>query len=83
MSTKSNEDAIQPKSLERALARAKELERIGDQSVEDEEAYRLCAIAAFPGALALARYDVPLLVDEIKRLRGWERGTRMRRGARG
>lgn len=67
-----------PKSgLERALGRARELEHLGTQCAEDEKAhgrekaYELYGIRSFPVADGLGRYDVPLLADEIKRLRGW------------
>lgn len=63
--------------LEAALGRARELEKLGTFMAEEEEsrgrneAYELYGVRAFPVADAIARYDLPLLVEEIKRLRGW------------
>jgi hypothetical protein len=70
-------DDLSSNALERALGRARELERLGDQCAEDEKvlgrekAYELYGTRSFPVADGLARYDVRLLVEEIKRLRGW------------
>jgi hypothetical protein len=67
---------VTDRELEACLGRAAELERLSNEpdAPEDREGwYERFGTLAFPVADAIARYDVPRLVAEIKRLRTpWE-----------
>jgi hypothetical protein len=62
---------VTERELEACLGRARELERMGDEGASDSWYYDY-GVRSFPVGDAMARYDVPRLVAEVKRLRGLE-----------